>query len=575
MKRTSWVIIDTETDGLFEPIHVVELAGQLMDGWEPVGEPFRMLLNHDVPIPQEAVAIHGYTQEYLRRHGGEPRHVHESFRDYARDYPLVAHNLSYDWNRCLEPEWARLGIPQIGQRGFCCMMLARRLVPETSSYQLDVLKQCFQLTQSKSHQAKNDVLAVVEMFQRVYKPRLELAGFDTFDSIAAFAKRTPVAKCLDLIRSASTRTRKPETLKDAWYYLDAKDNDHGPFTAWEVSQSADLDRYYVWREGMSGWMINQESAEFLALSNTQPAPAVKGSAKTIDGAKTMSELIGLCRGLIADDKITTAEVMFLNSWLQNIGFISEWPASEIAQTMERILEDGVVTKEEKEELKRLIQKITAVSSTPAMQPSQHAAPVADPVLTTPPTALPYVIVELKQGTREWLEWRHGGLGASDAPVVMGENPWKTADELLREKRGPATESVQNAAMSRGTLLEPEARKCYMLRSGRGVQPACLQSNQYEWLRASVDGITSDGDAVVEIKCGESVYRKTSQSGRVPDYYYGQLQHILAVTGLESIDFWCYLPTYPELLLPVVRDDSYINRLLNAEFKFWKGVQRAA
>jgi hypothetical protein len=45
-----------------------------------------MLLNHDVPIPPEAVAIHGYTQEYLRRHGQAPSHVHAAFRDYARDY---------------------------------------------------------------------------------------------------------------------------------------------------------------------------------------------------------------------------------------------------------------------------------------------------------------------------------------------------------------------------------------------------------------------------------------------------------------------------------------------------------
>ena len=179
MKGTRWVIIDTETDGLYEPIHVVELSGQLMNGWDAVGEPFRMLLNHDVPIDPAAVAIHGYTQDYLRKHGHQPERVYELFRDYATDCPLVAHNLSFDWNRCLEPEWMRLGVPQIGQRGFCCMMLARRLVTETQSYRLEVLKECFQLTQSRSHQAQNDVLTVVELFQRVYRPRLETAKLDT------------------------------------------------------------------------------------------------------------------------------------------------------------------------------------------------------------------------------------------------------------------------------------------------------------------------------------------------------------------------------------------------------------
>jgi len=244
--------------------------------------------------------------------------------------------------------------------------------------------------------------------------------------------------------------------------------------------------------------------------------------------------------------------------------------------MGRILEDGVVTKEEEEELKRLLQKVTTAPNTPATQPPLLAASVADLVVTPTPQASHYIIVELEQGTREWLEWRHKGIGASDAPVVMGENPWKTAAQLLHEKRGRAArESVQNAAMARGTLLEPEARRRYISRTGRDVQPACLQSSEHEWLRASVDGLTNSGDVVVEIKCGESVYRNTSQNGCAPDYYYGQLQHILAVTGLRSLDFWCYLPGLPDILVPVKRDNNYIERLLNLEFQFWKDVLRSA
>jgi DNA polymerase-3 subunit epsilon len=203
MNGTRWMIIDTETDGLNAPIHVVELSGQLMDGWEPVGEPFRMLLNHNVHIPYAAEIIHGYNREYLRKHGANPVEVHNAFRAYAQDYPLVAHNLSYDWNRCLEPEWARLGVAPAGRRGFCTIMLARRLIPDTRSFRLDSLKQHFQLTKSRSHQARQDVLTVVELFQKIFRPRLELAGIHSFDQIAAFARRTPVAKCLEVVRSAA------------------------------------------------------------------------------------------------------------------------------------------------------------------------------------------------------------------------------------------------------------------------------------------------------------------------------------------------------------------------------------
>lgn len=185
----------------------------------------------------------------------------------------------------------------------------------------------------------------------------------------------------------------------------------------------------------------------------------------------------------------------------------------------------------------------------------------------------FTIIELEQGTPEWIEWRHRGIGASDAPTIMGENPWKSSKELLQEKRGPARDSNKNEAMTRGTLLEPQARKFYIARTGNDVKPACLQSRQYSWLRASVDGISSSGNAIVEIKCGESVYKHTSRNRCAPDYYYGQLQHLLAVSGLPSLDFWCYLPGCAELLIKVPRDDNYIARLIAAEMSFWNSIQR--
>ena|SRR6266849_6129601 len=184
----------------------------------------------------------------------------------------------------------------------------------------------------------------------------------------------------------------------------------------------------------------------------------------------------------------------------------------------------------------------------------------------------YVIVNLQQGTAGWSEWRSQGIGSSDAPAIMGENPWKSASQLLQEKCG-AKETTSSAAMDRGTELEPEARRHYEIKVGVQVVPACLQSVRFEWLRASVDGLAADGSAVVEIKCGETVYRNSSESRKVPDYYFGQLQHILAVTNLPSIDFWCYLPNSPEVHLQVPRDDSYIERLLVAEHLFWQQVMK--
>ena len=206
----------------------------------------------------------------------------------------------------------------------------------------------------------------------------------------------------------------------------------------------------------------------------------------------------------------------------------------------------------------------------AVQGTAKSGPRLSARAVRPTTNMSYTIVNLQQGTTAWLEWRAKGIGASDAPVIMGENPWKSASQLLQEKCGGKAPR-RNAAMVRGTALEPEARRSYETKVGICVVPACLQSVRYEWLRASVDGLATDGSIVVEIKCGESVYRESSRSQAVPDYYYGQLQHILAITNHRSIDFYCYLPKRPEVHLRISRDDSYIKRLLEAESLFWQKI----
>jgi putative phage-type endonuclease len=186
----------------------------------------------------------------------------------------------------------------------------------------------------------------------------------------------------------------------------------------------------------------------------------------------------------------------------------------------------------------------------------------------------FTLIDLQQGTTEWLEWRHNGIGASEASTVMNENPFEGASALVQKKRRPAIlKSFQNKAMALGTQLEPEARRRYIEATGNNVRPVCIQSSRYEWLRASLDGLSTMNDAVVEIKCGASVYRRVSESRSVPAYYYGQVQHILAITGLASLDFWCYWPDNPELLVPVVRDDRYIERLLVKELAFWNLVKQ--
>ena len=108
-----------------------------------------------------------------------------------------------------------------------------------------------------------------------------------------------------------------------------------------------------------------------------------------------------------------------------------------------------------------------------------------------------------------------------------------------------------------------------------MAPTCVQSLARPWQRASLDGLSADGERVVEIKCGHTTYQRAVARQRPPRHHIAQLQHILAVTGLPVLDYWCYYPPHPPLRLEVRRDDPYIERLVAAEETFWKRLAFAA
>jgi putative phage-type endonuclease len=184
--------------------------------------------------------------------------------------------------------------------------------------------------------------------------------------------------------------------------------------------------------------------------------------------------------------------------------------------------------------------------------------------------LPFKVVDLKQGTQKWLNWRHSGIGASDASTIMNENRFKSPDELLHEKKNKI-DIEENEKMQKGKDLEPIARTVYQKNTKIMVQPICIQSILYPWLIASLDGISSDYKKLVEIKCGESAYNQAAKN-IIPNYYFGQLQHQLMVTGLNSLDYWCYWPGEMGILIRVNRDNSYIKKLFKQEEKFYQSMK---
>jgi DNA polymerase III epsilon subunit-like protein len=190
LQKDRWLLLDTETTGLTQPIHAVEIAAQNMEGWKPVGAPFRQLINVDAEIPSEVSRVHGYTKEILQRDGLPPSVVHEKLYEYADGASVCSYNLKYDYDDVLSREWRRIGIAEVLPPGFCLLRLTQRLIDPVSSgnHKLQTLRQFYRLPERGAHTALGDVQTVIDLLTTVLRPLAAELGLQTVDQIKAFTE---------------------------------------------------------------------------------------------------------------------------------------------------------------------------------------------------------------------------------------------------------------------------------------------------------------------------------------------------------------------------------------------------
>lgn len=78
--------------------------------------------------------------------------------------------------------------------------------------------------------------------------------------------------------------------------------------------------------------------------------------------KSMDTLLGICAGLIADNRINKEEALFLDTWLrENEELTNIWPGEIIAHRVSSILQDGLVTEDELSDLKDILKHFVGTS----------------------------------------------------------------------------------------------------------------------------------------------------------------------------------------------------------------------
>lgn len=201
--------------------------------------------------------------------------------------------------------------------------------------------------------------------------------------------------------------------------------------------------------------------------------------------------------------------------------------------------------------------------------------------------------ELEQGSPEWHKKRLTGIGGTEAAALVGASfrNQLRPDRIWDEKTGAvAVENLENENMKRGKRLEPVARELYEDLYGWSVAPMNVLHDDYDFVRASLDGLRSDDKLIVEIKsCQQTNHLKILKLQETEDplerqqlldyyfsYYHKQILYQLLITGAEVCHFVGYNEDFNDhrkiAVAEIYPEPRNQELLLRRVVEFWKFVE---
>lgn len=192
------------------------------------------------------------------------------------------------------------------------------------------------------------------------------------------------------------------------------------------------------------------------------------------------------------------------------------------------------------------------------------------------------IIDVEQGSDEWLSLRKGVLTASNFSKIItskGE-PSKSANDYAYELAAQTLmqdveETYKSPEMMRGNELEPLAREAYEQWSFNSVKECGFMLSNCEKFGYSPDGLVGD-DGLIEIKCPKAKnHLKYLKGGKCPTEYYAQVQGGLFVSKRKWCDFISYHPDFYDehqlFVFRVLPDLDFISKLAERIAQFTSKV----
>lgn len=187
-----------------------------------------------------------------------------------------------------------------------------------------------------------------------------------------------------------------------------------------------------------------------------------------------------------------------------------------------------------------------------------------------------VLMEPQTEREQWLEWRKGGVGASDVAVILGLHPKRTALDLYAEKIGEGEPQKETLNMFLGKVAEPWLATEYEEATGfRLVQtqvPVVCPTRPH--LRATLDGIRTDSRPVELKAVFNQAVREFGEenSDELPSRFLAQATGQMLAADEDCVDFGVGSTSWPSLRVYTVRRDESLCRIvLDKVDWFWDCV----
>ena len=185
------------------------------------------------------------------------------------------------------------------------------------------------------------------------------------------------------------------------------------------------------------------------------------------------------------------------------------------------------------------------------------------------------IFDSKNATREeWLKVRKLGLGGSDMAAVLGLSPWRSPIDVWLDKTSDTVQEKESEPMYWGNVLEEVVAQEFAKRSGYKVRNNnfTLQSDEYPYLLANIDREIVGLDAGLECKTANAFKANEWDGDNVPDAYYIQCQHYMAVTGKASWWIAALIGGNTFVYKEIKRNDEVIQAIIDTGAEFWELVK---